>query len=151
MGDVVVVVGAGSIGQAIARRISAGKKVLLADLRQENAEAAAKTLSDAGFDVSAATVDVSSRGSVERLVQTARELGNITGLIQAAGVSSSQAPIETILKVDLYGTALLLEQFGNVTRRADRASSSRRSPDIVSVRLRQSRTERLRRLRSRNC
>jgi NAD(P)-dependent dehydrogenase (short-subunit alcohol dehydrogenase family) len=114
MKDVIVVVGAGSIGQAIARRISAGKKVLLADLRQDNAEAAAKTLIDAGFDVSTATVDVSSRDSVEALVQSATEHGSVTGLIQAAGVSPSQAPIETILKVDLYGTALLLEEFGNV-------------------------------------
>jgi NAD(P)-dependent dehydrogenase (short-subunit alcohol dehydrogenase family) len=114
MNDVIVVVGAGSIGQAIARRVSAGKKVLLADLRRENAEAAAKTLSDAGFDVDVATVDVASRGSVEALVGIATGLGNITGLIQAAGVSPSQASIETILKVDLYGTALLLEQFGKV-------------------------------------
>jgi NAD(P)-dependent dehydrogenase (short-subunit alcohol dehydrogenase family) len=114
MKDVIVVVGAGSIGQAIARRISAGKKVLLADLWQDNTEAAAKTLIDAGFDVSTATVDVSSRDSVEALVQSATEHGSVTGLIQAAGVSPSQAPIETILKVDLYGTALLLEEFGNV-------------------------------------
>jgi NAD(P)-dependent dehydrogenase (short-subunit alcohol dehydrogenase family) len=114
MTDVIVVVGAGSIGQAVARRVSAGKKVLFADLRQVNVDAAAKTLSDAGFDVRVATVDVSSRDSVEGLVQTATGLGNVTGLIQAAGVSPSQASIETILKVDLYGTALLLEQFGNV-------------------------------------
>src|SRR3954452_22893942 len=114
MSDVVVVVGAGSIGQAVARRVSAGKKVLLADLRQDNANAAAKTLSDAGFDVSVATADVSARDSVEALVQTATGLGSVTGLIQAAGVSPSQASIETILKVDLYGTALLLEQFGDV-------------------------------------
>ena len=67
MTDVIVLVGAGSIGQAIARRVSAGKHVLLADLRQENADAAAKTLSEAGFDVSAATVDVSSRAGVEAL------------------------------------------------------------------------------------
>jgi NAD(P)-dependent dehydrogenase (short-subunit alcohol dehydrogenase family) len=114
MSDVIVLVGAGSIGQAIARRVSAGKKVLLADLRQENAEVAAKVLGDAGFDVEVATVDVASLGSVEALVQTATALGKVTGLIQAAGVSPSQASIETILKVDLYGTALLLEQFGRV-------------------------------------
>jgi NAD(P)-dependent dehydrogenase (short-subunit alcohol dehydrogenase family) len=114
MSDVVVLVGAGSIGQAIARRVSAGKKLVLADLRQENADIAAKVLSDAGFDVTTASVDVSSRASVEALVETAARLGNVTGLIQAAGVSPSQAPIEVILKVDLYGTALLLEEFGKV-------------------------------------
>jgi NAD(P)-dependent dehydrogenase (short-subunit alcohol dehydrogenase family) len=114
MADLIVVVGAGSIGQAIARRVSAGKKVLLADLRRDNADAAAKTLSDAGFDVSTAAVDVSSRDAVEALVRTAAQRGNVTGLIQAAGLSPSQAPIEAILRVDLYGTALLLEAFGKI-------------------------------------
>jgi len=117
MSEVVVVVGAGSIGQAIARRVSAGKVVLLADLRQENAEAAAKMLNDAGYQTRTTSVDVSSRSSVEALVATASGLGEITGLIQAAGVSPSQAPIEAILKVDLYGTALLLEEFGKVIAR----------------------------------
>lgn len=114
MKDVVVVVGAGSIGQAIARRVSVGKIVLLADLRIEAAEAAAKVLANAGYDARTTKVDVSSRQSVEALVQTASQLGAVTGLIQAAGVSPSQAPIETILKVDLYGTALLLEAFGAI-------------------------------------
>jgi NAD(P)-dependent dehydrogenase (short-subunit alcohol dehydrogenase family) len=117
MKDVTVVIGAGSIGQAIARRVSAGKHVLLSDLRQENADAAAKTLADAGFDVSTATVDVSSRASVQALVATATGAGAITGLIHAAGVSPTQASPATILKVDLYGTALVLEQFGNVIAR----------------------------------
>ena len=112
--DVIVVIGAGSIGQAIARRVSAGKHVLLADLRKENADAAAKTLSEAGFEVSTATVDVSSRQSVHALVEKATAIGNITGLIHAAGVSPSQASPATILHVDLYGTALVLEAFGNV-------------------------------------
>lgn len=114
MADVVVVIGAGSIGQAIARRVSAGKKLLLADLRPENADAAAKVLADAGFDVTTATIDVSSRASVEALVRTATALGDIVGLIHAAGLSPSQAPPEMILRVDLYGTALVLEAFGQV-------------------------------------
>lgn len=117
MTNVIVVVGAGSIGQAIARRIGPGKHVLLSDLRQENADAAAKTLGDAGFDVSTATVDVSSRASVQALVKKATSISEITGLIHAAGVSPTQASPETILKVDLYGTALLLEEFGNVIAR----------------------------------
>ena len=112
--NVVVVIGAGSIGQAIARRVGAGKHIVLADLRQENADVAAKVLTDAGFDVSATTVDVSSRTSVHALVQNATTLGQVTGLIHAAGVSPSQASPETILKVDLYGTALVLEAFGEV-------------------------------------
>jgi NAD(P)-dependent dehydrogenase (short-subunit alcohol dehydrogenase family) len=114
MSHVVVVIGAGSIGQAIARRIGTGKHVLLADLRREVADAAAKVMSDAGFDVSTASVDVSSRESVHALVEAATALGDVWGVIHAAGVSPSQASPATILRVDLYGTALVLEEFGNV-------------------------------------
>jgi len=114
MSEVVVVIGAGSIGQACARRVSAGRRVLLADLNVANAEAAAKVLSDAGFDVRTAEVDVSSRESVHALVEEATALGDVWGVIHAAGVSPSQASPATILAVDLYGTALVLEEFGNV-------------------------------------
>jgi NAD(P)-dependent dehydrogenase (short-subunit alcohol dehydrogenase family) len=89
MKKVIVVIGAGSIGQAIARRVSAGKHVLLADLRQENADMAAKVLSEAGFGVTIATVDVSSRTSVRALVEKATSLGEVHGVIHAAGVSPS--------------------------------------------------------------
>ena len=114
MPNVIVVVGAGSIGLAIARRVGAGKHVVLADLRMEAAEAAAQVMNDAGFATSTMVVDVSSRASVQALVLSAAAIGEITGLIHAAGVSPSQAPPETILRVDLYGTALLLEEFGKV-------------------------------------
>jgi NAD(P)-dependent dehydrogenase (short-subunit alcohol dehydrogenase family) len=114
MSEVTVVLGAGLIGQAIARRVSAGKQVLLADLRQTNADAAAETLANAGFDVGTATVDVSSRESVHALADSSAARGDITGVIHAAGVSPSQATVEVILAVDLYGTALVLEEFGNV-------------------------------------
>jgi NAD(P)-dependent dehydrogenase (short-subunit alcohol dehydrogenase family) len=114
MKNVIVVIGPGQIGQAIARRVGVGKHVLLADLRQENANAAAEVLGNAGFEVSVATVDASSRDAVHALVETATGLGEVTGLIHAAGVSPTQASVATILKVDLYGTALVLEEFGNV-------------------------------------
>lgn len=114
MKNVVVVVGAGSIGVAIARRISAGKHILLADLRQENNDAASKSLSEAGFEVSTTTVDIASRQSIRSLIQTAQAAGNIVGLIHAAGVSPSQALPAAILTVDLYGTAVILEEFGSV-------------------------------------
>ena len=136
MKNVTVVIGAGSIGQAIARRVSAGKHVVLADLRQENADAAAKTLGDAGFDVSTVVVDVSSRASVEALVTTATGIGGIAGLIHAAGVSPSHASPATILKIDLYGTALVLEQFGSVIARGGAgvviaSQSGRRLPPLT--------------------
>lgn len=117
MKNVIVVIGAGSIGQAIARRVSAGKHVLLADLRQDAADAAAKVMSDAGFEVTTSVVDVSSRSSVHALVEQATALGEVAGVIHAAGVSPSQASSATILRVDLYGTALVLEEFGNVIAR----------------------------------
>lgn len=112
--NVTVVIGAGSIGQAIARRVSAGNHVLLADLHQANADAAAETLANAGYETSTTTVDISDRGSIQALVKTATDLGPITRVIHAAGVSPSQAPPAAILAVDLYGTAVLLEEFGNV-------------------------------------
>ena len=109
-----VLIGAGSIGQAIVRRIGAGKHVVLADLRMEAAEAAAKTMEDAGFETSVTTADLSSRESILSLIEHARQFGEITNLVNAAGVSPSQAPVKTILKVDLYGTSVLLEEFGKV-------------------------------------
>jgi NAD(P)-dependent dehydrogenase (short-subunit alcohol dehydrogenase family) len=114
MSEVVVVIGPGSIGQAIARRVSAGRHVVLADLRPGNAEAAAETMRNAGFEVSTTTVDVSSRASIQALVRTATALGDVTRLVHSAGVSPSQAPPEAILAVDLYGTAVVLEEFGQV-------------------------------------
>lgn len=117
MTNVNVVIGVGLIGQAIARRVSTGKHVLLADLHRENADAAAKILGDAGFTTSTAVVDVSSRASVHALVEAATAIGSITGVILAAGVSPTQASPGTILKVDLYGAALALEEFGNVIAR----------------------------------
>jgi NAD(P)-dependent dehydrogenase (short-subunit alcohol dehydrogenase family) len=117
MSNVIVVIGAGLIGQAIARRVGVGKHVLLADMRPDNANAAAQVMGNAGYEVSVATVDVSSREAVHALIEAAKALGDITGLIHAAGVSPSQASPATILKVDLYGTALVLEAFGNVIAR----------------------------------
>jgi len=115
--NIIVVIGAGQIGQAIARRVGVGKHVLLADMRLDNANAAAEVLENAGYEVSVANVDASSRKDVQALVETAKGLGDVTGLIHAAGVSPSQASPATILKVDLYGTALVLEEFGNVIAR----------------------------------
>lgn len=121
MSDVIVVLGPGSIGQAIARRVGVGRHVLLADRRPEQAQAAAAVLGDAGYAVSTATVDVSSRASVHALVETATALGAVTGVVHAAGVSPSQASPSTILAVDLYGTALVLEAFGNAIARGGSA------------------------------
>ena len=114
MKEVVVLVGTGSIGQAIARRVGAGKKIVLGDLKIEAAQSAAKILSDAGFDTSTVAVDISNRESILNLVEHAQKFGSVKNLINAAGVSPSQAPVSAILKVDLYGTAVLLEEFGKI-------------------------------------
>ena len=117
MPNVVVVIGAGQIGQAVARRVGVGKHILLADMRPDNAAAAAEVLGNAGYEVSTATVDASSRDAVHALVKQGTALGDVTGFIHAAGVSPTQASPATILNVDLYGTALVLEEFGNVIGR----------------------------------
>lgn len=114
MKEVSVLVGAGSIGQAIIRRVSAGKHVVLADYSIENAERAAKTLEDAGFECSVVRCDLASKGDILNLVDFAQSKGVVKHLVNAAGVSPSQAPVEQILRVDLYGTSVLLEEFGKV-------------------------------------
>lgn len=114
MQDVILWTGAGQIGMAIARRIGYGKKIIVGDKNQENAEAIAKIMNEAGFDVVPVETDISSRESILHLIAAGQKYGRIMALINSAGVSPSQAPIEVILKVDLYGTAVLLEEVGKV-------------------------------------
>lgn len=112
--EVMILTGAGQIGMAIARRMGYGKKIVIGDKKQENAEAMAGILNGAGFDVRPMVMDLSSRDSIRNLIAEAQKEGEITMLVNAAGVSPSQAPVEAILKVDLYGTAVLLEEVGKI-------------------------------------
>ena len=114
--DIIVIAGAGQIGMAIARRMAYGNRVFVADWKIENAETIAKTMIEAGFDVVPIKVDISDRTSVLHLIETALKEGEISMFINSAGVSPSQASIEQILKVDLYGTALLLDEFGKIIK-----------------------------------
>ncbi|MBQ9202799.1 MAG: SDR family oxidoreductase [Prevotella sp.] len=114
MKQVAVLIGAGSIGQAIIRRVSAGKHVVLADYSVENAERAAKTLEDAGFECSTIKCDLGSKEDILKLVEFATSKGEVKYMVNAAGVSPSQAPVKHILQVDLYGTSVLMEEFGKV-------------------------------------
>lgn len=114
--EVMLLTGAGQIGMAIARRMGYGMKIVVGDKRMENAQVVADTMNRAGFDVSPVEMDLSSRDSILGLIETAQQYGEIAMLVNAAGVSPSQASIETILKVDLYGTAVLLEEVGKVIR-----------------------------------
>lgn len=114
--DVIILTGAGQIGMAIARRVGFGKKIVIGDKILKNAETIAKIMNDAGFDTVPMETDISSRESIVNLITEAQKYGEIAMLINAAGVSPSQAPIEAILKVDLYGTAVLLEEVGKVIK-----------------------------------
>lgn len=114
MKDVMIVTGAGQIGMAIARRMGYDKKIVIGDKIVEHAEQMARSMSDAGFDIVPIEMDLASRDSITNLIKKAQSFGNITMLVNAAGVSPSQASIETILQVDLYGTAVLLEEVGKV-------------------------------------
>ena len=114
MKDVMIVIGAGQLSMAIARRMGFGKKIVIGDIKPENARAIAEVMNHAGFDVEPMEMDLSSRASILQLISKAQEYGEIKMLVNGAGVSPSQAPIEAILKVDLYGTAVLLEEVGKV-------------------------------------
>ena len=114
MKNVMILTGAGQIGMAIARRMGYGMKIVIGDKKPENAQAIARIMNDAGFDAVPVEMDLSSRASIRRIIAEAQKYGDITMLVNAAGVSPSQAPIEAILKVDLYGTAVLLEEIGKV-------------------------------------
>ncbi|MBQ6504214.1 MAG: SDR family oxidoreductase [Flexilinea sp.] len=112
--DVMIVTGAGQISMAIARRIGFGKKIILGDKSMKNCETIAKIMNDAGYDVIPFEMDLSDRTSIQAMIRKAQEFGEIKFMVNGAGVSPSQAPVEAILKVDLYGTAVLLEEVGKV-------------------------------------
>lgn len=114
MKNVMLWAGVGQIGMAIARRMGAGMKIVVGDKKLENARSIAKFMNEAGFDVVPVETDLSSRESIKNLIAEGQKYGPIKMLVNAAGVSPSQAPIEAILKVDLYGTAVLLEEVGRV-------------------------------------
>ncbi len=116
MKDVLMLTGAGQIGMAIARRMGYGKKIVIGDRKMENALAVSAILNAAGFDAAAVETDISSRQSILALIGEAQKHGDISMFVNAAGVSPSQASVEAILKVDLYGTAVLLEEVGKVIR-----------------------------------
>lgn len=112
--EVMILTGAGQIGMAIARRMGYGKKIVIGDRNINNGQKISEILTNAGFDAEYVKIDISSRESILKLISKSKEYGDIKMLVNAAGVSPSQASIEDILKVDLYGTAVLLEEVGKV-------------------------------------
>ncbi len=117
MKDVMILTGAGQIGMAIARRMGTGMKIVVGDKKLDNAQTVAQIMNEAGFDAVPMEMDLSSRESIRNMISEAQKYGEISMLVNAAGVSPSQAPIKAILKVDLYGTAVLLEEVGKVIRK----------------------------------
>ncbi|HCJ91046.1 MAG TPA: short-chain dehydrogenase, partial [Acidaminococcaceae bacterium] len=115
--EVMIVTGAGQISLAIARRMGRGKKIVLGDKSKDNAAAIADVMTKAGFDAEPFVMDMSDRSSIQAMVEKAKSYGEVTAMVCGAGVSPSQAPIEMILKVDLYGTAVLMEEVGKVIAR----------------------------------
>lgn len=112
--EVAVLFGTGSIGQAIIRRIGAGKHIVLADVSMEHAEAAARLLENAGYECSCIRADLGAKADILAVVAEARRWGEVKNVVNAAGVSPSQASVSEILRVDLYGTSVMLEEFGKV-------------------------------------
>ena len=112
--NVMLLAGAGQIGMAIARRMGYGMKIIVGDIQLKNAQETARIMNNAGYDVVPVEMDLSSRESILSMISEGQKYGDIKMLVNAAGVSPSQAPVETILKVDLYGTAVLLEEVGKV-------------------------------------
>ena len=118
MKEVMILTGAGQIGMAIVRRMGYGMKIVIGDKKLENAESISKTMNEAGFDTVPEEMDLSSRESIMKLIKKAQSFGEVSMLVNAAGVSPSQAPVEAILKVDLYGTAVLLEEVGKIIKKS---------------------------------
>jgi NAD(P)-dependent dehydrogenase (short-subunit alcohol dehydrogenase family) len=112
--DVIVIIGAGGIGIAIARRQGFGKTVLLADLHEKTLQDAANVMKAASYAVETQVVDVASRASVQALADKAASLGTVIQVVNTAGLSPNMAPPEKILEVDLYGSAVVFEEFERV-------------------------------------
>lgn len=117
MKEVMILTGAGQIGMAIARRMGYGMKIVIGDKKLENAESISKTMNEAGFDTVPEEMDLASRESIMKLIKKAQSFGEVSMLVNAAGVSPSQAPVEAILKADLYGIAVLLEEVGKIIKK----------------------------------
>ena len=112
--EVLVVIGAGGMGQAIARRLGSGKTVLLADNNDATLISVTESLTADGYEVKNQTVDVSSAESVHALAEFAGSLGSVTQVAHTAGLSPAQASAQAVMAVDLLGVALVLQEFGEV-------------------------------------
>ena len=112
--EVIALLGAGSMGTAIVRRIAAGRKILLGDISEENLEKVAHDFTYSGYDVETMVVDALKKESVTAFAKKAAELGDVMYFIDTAGASPNQAKPEHILALDMVGTGYAVDAFGEV-------------------------------------
>ena len=112
--EVIALLGAGSMGTAIVRRIAAGRKILLGDISEKNLIQVSHDLQYSGYDVETMIVNALKKDSVEAFAEKAASLGNVKCFIDTAGASPNQASPEHILKLDMVGTGYALDAFGKV-------------------------------------
>ncbi|MGW8434538.1 SDR family oxidoreductase [Nocardiopsis sp. NPDC055879] len=115
--EVVIVTGIGGMGEAVARRLGNGRRLVLADHSQDRLDRVVASLRETGYDVLGVLTDVSDRSSVEELARVARGEGGIVSVVHTAGVSAATATVEAILRVDLVGTAHVIDVFETVASR----------------------------------
>ena len=109
--EVVVITGAGGMGRACARRMGSGRRLLIADNSAASVDAVVESLRIDGFDVEGMVVDVRDSAAVVALASAAAALGRITAVVHTAGVSPTMADADTIIAVDLAGTAHVIDAF----------------------------------------
>lgn len=114
--EVIVVTGVGGMGVAIARRLGAGRVLVLADFAEELLARVTETLRGEGHTVHPVKTDISKAESVRALAQQAAALGDFRALVHTAGLSPVQASPEAIVAVDVMGTAHVLDEFAEIVR-----------------------------------
>jgi len=112
--QVVALLGAGSMGTAIVRRIAAGKKILLGDISEKALERVSDDFRRSGYDVETCVVNALEKKSIEAFAQKAASLGPVMYFIDTAGASPNQATPEHIVNLDMVGTGYAVDAFGRV-------------------------------------
>ena len=115
--EVIALLGSGSMGTAIVRRIAAGRKILLGDISEKNLEKASHDFKYSGYDVETMTVNAMEKESVEAFAKRAESLGDVKYFIDTAGASPHQTNPEHILNLDMVGTGYAVDAFGKVMAR----------------------------------
>ena len=148
--EVVVLLGAGSMGTAIVKRIATGRKILLGDISEKNLKNVSELFQYGGYDVDTCIVNALDKASVEAFAQRAASLGDVMYFIDTAGASPNQASPEHILNLDMVGTGYAVDAFGKVMAKggagllvSSQAGYMLRLPDAVETEILSTPTEKL--------